>query len=235
MKPEDKKDVVPAGDSPAKTTTEEKKSPIEGGEGSPEDTDFDKDLEALESGDEPAPAPKPKKSELEKAVATGKSIAKRIKALGGDPTEVISDVEIDEPTKPAKADVDTSQFITKLDFARQEAQKLARSPSELKVIMWWVENKGMSVEDAHLLANKGRIKKIVGEVSRANAAVPSNGAGGAGQRPEDKTDAPTLPDADRRRLEASGMKYDPAKKAYVGKKVQHRYDEKSKNWVTEKI
>ncbi len=225
-----KEDKVVVEDSPITKKDAEIETP------NPEDTDFDKELEALENGSEQSPAPKPAKTELEKAVMTGKSIAKRIKSLGGDPTELISDVIDDTPpTKPERTEVDTSQFVTKLDLAEQEAQKIAKSPSELKLIMWWVKNKGMSVEDAHLLANKGKLKKVFSEVDRTRTTVPANPGGGAGQRPADNSNAPALPDSDRRRLEQSGMVYDPAKKAYVGKKVQHRYDEVSKQWITEKI
>lgn len=203
-----------------------------------EDTDFDKELEALENGSNntPAPAPKSTKSDLEKAIMTGKSIAKRIKSLGGDPTELISDVDHDPVPAPVeRPDVDTSQFVTKSDFARQEASKLAKSPSELNLIMWWVTNKGMSVADAHFMANKNKIQKSIGEVNRINTTVPANPGGGAGQRQTDVAGAPVLPDVDRRRVEQSGMVYDPAKKAWVGKRVQLRYDDKLKDWVNEKI
>ena len=102
--------------------------------------------------------------------------------------------------------------------------------------MWWVENKGMSVADAHFMANKGKIQRAIGEVTRTNTTVPANPGGGAGQRPADtNNNAPALPDADLRRVQQSGMIYDPTKKAYVGKKMQLRYDEKAKDWVNEKI
>lgn len=195
-----------------------------------EDAEYEKTLQELEQKEQPE-LKKPTRSELEKAEFTAKSVLKRVKELGGNPSSLLED----EPKQPEKPEVDTSQFVTKLDIARAEATKLAKSPSEAKLIMWYVEHKGMTVEDAHYLANKDKIKKIVSEVSRANNAIPANPNGGAGQRPEDRTDAPELPEVEKRRLTASGMVYDPAKKAYVGKKIQHRYDEKSKQWVTEKI
>ena len=203
-----------------------------------EDADFEKELEALENGGDntPAPAPKSTKSDLEKAIMTGKSIAKRIKTLGGDPAELISDVDADPVPAPAERhDMDTSQFMTKLDFARQEASKLAKSPSELNLIMWWVKNKGMSVDDAHFMANKGKLKKVMSEVNRTQTTVTAKPGGGAGQRPADATGAPELSRVDLLRIQQSGMIYDPAKKAYVGKKVQLRYDDKLKDWVSEKI
>ncbi len=203
------------------------KTPIEGDKGG--DAEFEKELRELESGQQ---APKPQRTELEKATFTAKSTLKRIKELGGDPTALLGET----PPVEKPIETDTSQFVTKTDLARQEAQKLARSPGEVKLIMWWVENKGMSVQDAHYMANKGRILKTVGEITRAKDAVPSNDGGGPGQvTPINKDDAPILPELDRQRLVQSGMTYDPSKKAWIGKKIQQRWDSQSKSWVTERI
>lgn len=229
MDDKNKKEELPTPPS-EENKKEDKKLPVEEVDDTLEDTDFDKTLEDLEKD---KPAPKPSRTELEKATFTAKSTLKRIKELGGDPASLLEEER--EPKPEEKPPVDTSQFVTKNDLARTEAQKIARSPSELKLIMWYVENKGMSVDDAHFLANKNRIKKITGEIKRATEAVPSNGGGGPGQRTPEKTDAPDLPDADKRRLIASGMAFDPAKKAYVGKKTQLRYDDKTKAWVNERL
>lgn len=200
----------------------------------PADADLEKELADLEAGKSGQPAAQPGRSELERATFTAKSTLKRIKELGGDPADLLKD-EIPPTAAPERHPVDTSNFVTKKDLAEADAKKLAKSPSELKLIMWWVENRGMSVEDAHFMANKNRIKKVIGEVDRSNSAIPASPGAGAGGRGADKPEVPDLPESEKRRLLASGMIYDPAKMAYVGKKVQHKYDPKTKGWVTERI
>ena len=192
-----------------------------------QDAEFEKQLKELETEDEPVP---PTKTELEKAEFTAKSVLKRIKDLGGDTSKLLGEVE---PTAE-KLPVDTTQFVTKADLAQTEAARLAKTPSELKLIMWWVKNKGMSVADAHYMANKGRITKLVGEVTRTRETVPSPG-GGAGQRGTDKVDVPELSKEDVTRLTQAGMVWKADKKAFVGKKVQQRFDEATKQWVVERI
>lgn len=202
----------------------------------PTDEELEKELEILE-GQHPNHAAKPRdeRSELEKATYTAKSTIKRIKELGGDPSSLLGEEPAPKPPVSTQTEVDTSQFVTKKDMARAEAAKLAKSPAELKLIMWHVENRGMSVEDAHFLANKNRIRRTLSEVGRGENLIPAAAGAGAGQRPEEKADAPELPAGEKQRLLASDMVYDPAKKAYVGKKVQHRFDSASKQWVTERI
>lgn len=224
---EDNKVVPPAGNSPAKDTEIETKP--KGDESAQEDADFEKELKDLEAGDEPA---KPKRSELEQATFTAKSTLKRIKELGGDPTSLLAEEVPPALEKPA---VDTTQFVTKIDLAQAEASKLAKSPNELKLIMWYIKNKGFSVSDAHYMANKGRITKLVGEVTRAKDTMPANPDGGAGSPPAIKVDAPDLPQAEKTKLAQSNMIWNAEKKAYIGKKVQYRYDEPTKAWVTERV
>lgn len=193
-----------------------------------EDAEFESTLKDLEAGNEP---PKPTRSELEKATFTAKSTLKRIKELGGDPATLLADEVVPPAEKPP---VDTTQFVTKADLAEQEVNRLAKSPSEAKLIMWYVRNKGLSISDAHFMANKNRISKLTGEINRSRETTPSLG-GGAGERGKDRVDAPELSPSEKMTLAQAGMVYDPAKKAYVGKKIQHRFDEASKTWVTEKI
>lgn len=232
MDNENNKEVLPDGTSPSKDTTVEDKSTVEVEKDSPEDTDFEKELEQLEQEDGYTPAPKQKRSELEKAAYTLKHTAKRLKELGGDPAEVLGDEE--EPAPKNKTE-DTSQFVTKLDLAQGEAEKIAKTPGEAKLIMWYVRNRGMSVSDAHFLANKGKIQKTLSEIGRSRETIPAGSGGGAGQRQADRTDSPDLPEADRQRLIQSGMVYKPSENAYVGDKIRHRYDKETKAWVTERI
>lgn len=212
----------------------EDKKPDEVVETESTEEEFEKELADLESGKGAPPAPQEQRSELEKATFTAKSTLKRIKELGGDPNALLGE---EAPRAPAEKpqEVDTSKFVTKRDLATAKAQEIAKSPNELKLIMWYVDNKGMSVEDAHFMANKNRIRRTLSEVRRGESAIPAAPGAGAGQRRADKPEAPDLPESEKRRLEASGMKYDPAKMAYVGKKVQHRYDPAAKGWVTERI
>ena len=210
--------------------------PAKPAENADQDPDFDKELADLEAnGGQPAPAPaKPGKTpeqELEQAKFTAKSVAKRIRELGGDPAAAIAD----ESAPPAPAPIDTSRFVTHDDLAAQEARKLARSEGEYKVIMWHVKNKGLSVEDAHLLANKSRIKTTLSEITRTKSAVPSRGGAGPGQAPIVDTDEPVMPDQKTLdRLAQSGMKYDPAQKAFVGK-VSALSWVKGRGWVTGRV
>lgn len=230
IKKEDNKVVPPVDNSSTKETPDKVTPPVEVKKDSTEDADFEKTLSELENGQDVTPLAKPARTELEKAMFAAKSTLNRIKELGGDTSELL-----DEPAKGTPKEIpalDTSKFATKDDLLRIEARKVAKSDAELKVIMWYVTNKGMSIEDAHLLANKRKLKSTFSEINRIQTTVPSNG-GGAGERAEDITKAPELPIDEKRRLTASGMIYDEKKKAYVGKKVQYRHD--GKQWVTEKI
>lgn len=201
-----------------------------------QDVDFDAELAALESGDEPsAPVQKGKKTpeeERKQAEFTLTSTAKRLKELGGDPSAVIG-----ADTTPAAApSMDTSRFVTKEDIARGEAGRLARSPGEAKLIMWYVTNKGLSVEQAHLLANQGRVKTALSEITRSRSAIPSKGGGGPGAPASiDDASTPELPASSLARVKAAGMIWNAEKKAYVGKKSMLQYDRGQKAWVTSLI
>lgn len=189
------------------------------------------ELEANKGNAAPA-APAPERTELEKATFNLKSNLKRVKDLGGDPATILGE-EIPAKTEPQT--LDTSEFVTKKDLLKTEAERVAKSPAELKLILWYVNNKGMSVEDAHFMANKNRIKKTLGEVGRSEGLVHAAPGAGAGNRPAEKPEVPDLPQSEKSRLLAAGMIYDPAKMAYVGKKVQHKYDPVSKTWTTVKL
>lgn len=196
---------------------------------SAEDIEIEKELAKKET----EVIAKPQRTALEKAEFNAKSNLKRYEELGGNPADLLGGEK--EPKEAEKPSLDTSNFVTKTDLLRGEAEKLARTPTEAKLIMWYVENKGLTISEAHLLANKGRISKLDSEINRSRTAIPSNIGGGAGQRSADTIDAPELAPEEKRSLLAAGMVYDASKKAYVGKKIQHRFDETSKQWMTEKI
>lgn len=242
------------------TEEETEESETEGDEGtesaeeSEEGIDYDEELAKLEGegaedgteGDAPNKEQKDKKpkthrSELEKATYTAKNTLKRIKELGGDPKAVFAEVDTDtseEDDEPSQQPEQSGKYVTKHDLAltlaQQEAEKLARSPGELKLMMWYVKNKKLSVKDAHFMANKGRIEKTLGEVQRKERTVPANHGGGAGQKVV-KGNVPELSPQAKVAVQSSNMIYDPKKKAYVGKKTQLRYDEKAKIWVSERL
>lgn len=215
-------------------------APTPGANGDEDQIDFEKELENLESGGAPTTPPgvtprKSKDEELKQAEYTLKSTAKRIKDLGGDPTKVITTESPVTPPTPETPALDTSNFVTKDDLAVQKARELAKSEGEFRVMMWYVRNKAMSVEDAHFLANKNKFKKVAAEINRANGVTPSKGGGGPGQdRPIDtKSKAPELPTIDKQRLAASGMVWNEQAQAYIGKAVQYRWADNQ--WVTERI
>ena len=223
---EPKEDSVPPASSAGNPPAEPEKPEGE------QDIDFDKELQDLEGSGAPATPPSGKTPEEEKRQAEFAlaSTAKRLKELGGDPASVIG------ATPPAPASVDTSKFVTKDDLAQQEANRLARTAGEAKVIMWYVRNKGLSVQDAHLLANKGRLTNAVSEMARTKSAVPSRGGGGPGEAPKGPDiDEPVMPDAvTLARLKQSNMIYDPAQKAFIGKKAALSWV-KGRGWVNGKV
>lgn len=97
--------------------------------------------------------------------------------------------------------------------------------------MWYVENKGLSVDDAYFLANKGKIKNANEEMKRI--VKPPVGSGGtAGQKPK-VSNAPELPKQEAMILTRRGYKLvKPG--LYQAKYNQKRYDEKLKIWIDEK-
>lgn len=200
-----------------------------------DEIDFEKEADELERTEQKPPAPaagKTAEEERKQAEFTLKSTAKRLKELGGDPTAALAGSEAAAPATPVPAPIDTSRFATKEDLVALEVRKLSRSEGEFRVIMHYVK-KGLSVSQSHLLANEKRVTKALSEVTRSNAAITSPGGGGAGADRPVETEAPALSDTEKNRLIGAGMRYDPTKKAWVGKKVQQRWDGKA--WVTEKL
>jgi len=160
---------------------------------------------------------KPQRTEKEKAEFTLKSVAERLKDLGGDPTEIIG-----EKTSE-------SQYVTKKEFTEAEVRKLARSENEVKAIMAWID-KGLSVEDAHLIANKGRVKATFSEMERAN--VRTKEATGAGQKkPAPK--APKPNDVQLMQWRKANMVYDPAQGMAKGKFTEEYWD--GEKWSSRRI
>jgi hypothetical protein len=186
-------------------------------EAAQKDIDFKKQLETLELEKKP--------DELEKAKRSLHFNAEKVKELGGDPLEVIQpELRKDEGEL---SDVDT---VIDRKFAERDARSLAKSDDELKVIMWYVRNKGLSVEESHLLANKGKIANQVSELRRANA-TPSR-EGGAGR----KVEVTTVPDRtpeEKQILERRGMRFNPKTKTFQGKFYEEFWD--GDKWASRKL
>lgn len=214
---EETEDESPEEDSEETEETpepsEEEEKPTE-----PEDKDIDYYTPDGQTED------KPQRSELEKAQFTAKSVINRIQELGGDPTELIATekkVEKNTETDP--------QYATKHDIARMEARQLAKDEREVNAIMAWVD-RGLTVEDAHYMANKGRVKAVFDEMERGSA--PKREATGAGQRKV----APTAPEPDetlQRQWAIAGLVYDPKTKTAKGKFTEEYWN--GKKWVSRRI
>lgn len=214
------------------------KAPVEEAEDESQDVDHEKAVKDLEDNKGAPPeedtSDDDRAKELKQATYTLNSTIKRIKDLGGDPSVILADDEGDEnpPTPPAKKPVEKKEeYVTKLDLARTEAEKLARSPGELKHIMWYVENKGLSVLDAHTLANKGKIAKAAKEVARADRVVPAKAGSGAGQA-QREVKIIKMPESQDKKLQAAGLVFDQATNSYVGKRTRCRHNGTA--WVHER-
>lgn len=228
MTDEDKKkadDTTSTSEETSQTDEDKKSNGVEDDlESKSQDIDFKKEadrLEALKKTEEDK-----KKSELEKAKYTLKSVAERVKQLGGDPDEVF---------KP-KADIERTDFVTKKDLEliefRTQARQLSASDDEFKVIMWYVENKGLSVEDAHLVANKGKIKSAFDEITRAGNNKPRTGDGeSSGQKPP----APPkrMSKDDEAKLARDGFKFNSKSGTYQAKFNEVWWD--GSDWQTRRI
>lgn len=201
-----------------------------------EDIDFEKELAAIENGGTPpappATPPAKSRSELEKAERALHFNAKRFKELGGDPSKVLGAPPAPPPPPPAD-----SSFATKEDLAEQEAAKYARTDAERKVIMHryrtGIIKTGNVVEDiqnAYLLAHKGRIVRSFDEIRRGAAVRPMVATPPGRKPPAGPAKAPELSRADQGIMKSRGfvknqdgsweskrykMTYDPAKKAFV--------------------
>ena len=162
---------------------------------------------------------KPTRTEKEKAEFALKSMAARVKELGGDPSILLG----------VERDADTSQFVTKTDLVRMEATKLAKSPKEAEAIMAWV-SKGLSLEDAHLLANKTRVKSVFSEVERSNVLFQE--ATGAGQkRPVAASPQPSESQMSMWRV--AKMEWDPKTRTAKGKYTETFWNGSS--WASRKL
>ena len=178
----------------------------------PIEVDHAKELEVLEGK-------KSERTELEKATYTARQVLDRIKVLGGNPEDLL-------PKKEAEGDFVTRKELEVRD-QQAEARKLASSDDEFKHIMWYVENRNLTAEEAKLLANKAKLGKAFEEMKRA--VKPPVGEG-EGQRVF-VPNIPELPKEEQMILQRSGYKLN-AKGEWEGKFNIRKYDSNLKQWVT---
>lgn len=221
---EEKQEETPEEAEPSPQENLEEKQPEEGeekvveSEPESEEDHFKKELEVLEGK-------KPQRTELEKAIHTREQIDKRIVDLGGE-------------SLLKKEQSPQVEFVTKDDFAENYARTLARSQDELKVIMWHYRN-GIQktgnihedIDNAHWLANKGRVKKLYEEIDRGKEK-PSF-ISGPGQKVKN-TLFPEMPKEDQAMLKRRGFSFNPKTGRWEAKHNAYRYDPIQKAWVSEK-
>jgi hypothetical protein len=179
--------------------------------------DFKKELEKVQ--EQP-------KSELEKAQRALHFNAERLKELGGDPADVLK-LKKDEN----KDNVDVSSAI-KREFAERDARILAKSDDEYKLIMWYVDNKNVSIEEAHLLANKGRFVRSITEANRARVNYSKPDEGG---RKITASEVPARSQEEINLLARRGMMFNSKTKTYQGKFYEEYYDSATKTWLSRKL
>lgn len=219
-KPEELEEEKPQEDTEEETTPEESGDDVEETEESETSESEEKPKEEEKDIDYHTPEEeKPKRTEKEKAEYALKSMVSRVEELGGDPTKLIN----------KEKEADTTQFVTKRDFAQSEARKVSRSEKEVEAIMSWVD-KGLSVEEGHLLANKERIKSTFSEIERGNVRLKE--ATGAGEK-KSVVKSPPPVESQLSAWRIAGMVYDPVTKTAKGKFTEEYYD--GTKWTSRKI
>jgi len=192
------------------------------------DIDFEKELKDLEGTPPVAPS---RYTELEKAERTLFFNAKRLRVLQPK----------DPATPPARAARDEevdNRYVTKDDLAEQEAEKLSTTEAQRKVIMHHYQNSIVKsgnikadIENAFYIANKGRIRRSIDEIRRAQDVRPT-AASGPGRRPAATPRVPQLSSGDQATLRRRGFKPN-ADGSWEAKRYVMKFSP-GKGWVTEK-
>jgi hypothetical protein len=218
---EEETDTEEASPEDQKIESEESEEGSEEAKEENKDIDFKKEFEELESKSKP-------KSELEKAQKALFFNAERLKELGGDPAEVL---KIKPQEKQENGD-DVKSLVSR-EFKERDARTLARGNEDLyKVIMWYVDNRKLDVDEAYLLANKGRIMRTVTEAKRAAVDYGKPDSGGR------KIEKQTIPDRspeDKAVLERRGLRFNPKTQSYQGKFTEEYYDTAEGTWKSRKL
>lgn len=216
----------------ASEETEEKTeetSSAEGGSstgGEEKDIDYHKkELEKLEASEEK----KPKYSHKEKVLYRAKQLKNELEKIGADPADVFGYKPAEE-AKPERRDFDEDEVEKRIEN-RLEAKRLARTEDELNLILWYVNNRGLSVTDAHMLANKGRIQSFISEQKRAQTTAPK-GTNATGRK-EMRDKSPRLPASDEQYLLNKGFTKN-ADGSFEGKKTKVFFDKEKNDWISVK-
>lgn len=194
-----------------------------------EDIDFKKVAEDLDRK-----TPRPRRSKEDEIAFNLRKNAERAKEAGLDPRNILGFEEnsYEEPRD--------SQFVTKEDLAQNYAKDLASSSDEAKVIMWHyrhsIQKTGNiqdDIENAHWLANKGKLKSLKEEITRSNVVPPKGAMHTASQMPRIDL-IPDLPNSIKGGMGFRVFKFvKPG--LYQAKHNQYRYDQNIREWVYEKI
>lgn len=208
------------------------------------DIDFEDELRDLEGGGKTPPAdPPPQRTDREKAERALHFQSERVRELGGDPEAIVKGKKPNDPPPPPapKAEPqDMSNYVTKDDVAAQRATAMSRSDAEKKVILWHykhtIQKTGdvdKDIENAYLIANKGKITRSISEIRRAADArqAPPSGSGRSPKAP--LTQTPALSAGDQATLRRRG--YTPRPDGtWEARRYTVRYDHTKKGWITEK-
>lgn len=198
--------------------THEEESEEETQESSP-DIDYKAELERVSK-------PQQTRTELEKAERALHFNAERFKELGGDPAEVL---KIKPVVKKNEDPVDVDSKVER-KFLERDVRAVVKNEDEYNLTMHYVD-KGLSVEDAHFLANKGRVLRSVEEAKRGQVRFGTAIS-------EKKPIVQTVPDrspAEVAVLQRRGLTFNPKTKTYQGKYTEEYYDQTTKSWTSRKL
>ena len=188
-------------------------------EESEKDIDYKGELEKLEK------SPEKERSEAEKAARALHFNAQRARELGIDVEEALG-------IKKKKDEPDDVDSKLERKFAERDAQALAKTDDELKLIMWYVDNRNLSVDDAYVLANKGKIQRAISEGKRAQVRF----AGVTGtERKAEQVSAPERSPEEQAVLQRRGMNFNAKTKTWQGKFYEEYWDGTDKMWKSRKL
>lgn len=233
-------DAQAAVDAAVVETPEPEAPAPEAPENGDTDIDFEKELEAI--GGKPATKQGKPLTEAEKAERALFFNAKRFRELGGDPSKVLEKVApIEAPAAPvAPAPVADPQYATKDDLAEAEASKYARSEAERKVIIHHykhsIQRSGniiADIENAYMIAHKGRITRSWDEIRRAGNSRPMQGAGPGRKPAAAPAKAPELQTSERAIMQRRGFKLQQDG-SWESKRYRMHFDKDRKGWITTK-
>lgn len=234
--------------APEKETPPESKPEDELDETPDQSLTTDEELdEEIAKEKELAEARKPR-SELDKALFTGKKLVEKITQLGGDPSEILGkpDEEIGEDGKPkplteervrqiAEDSVKTRSYKEQV---KEEIRRRAKTPKEAELAILRFENRMIptgnideDVDGAIFLANRKQITARMSEMDRTlrSKDLKTKGGGAAGQRPPIEEKAPALAPQDMKIVERQGWIWYPK----AGPDGKGRYGPKDHEWSPE--